>query len=310
MALRPSSIVLMGATATGKTRLAVGLARALGAAVASVDSRQVYRGLDLCSGKDLAEYGSGNEAITVQGLDLLELKEEFSLFAFAHHAQRWSLQAEEEGRRLVWCGGSSLYLDALLKGYDLREAPLRQDLREEAEHLDTQELVQRLRHLNPRLHNRTDLEDRERLLRALEIALAGRSEHQDPVGEWPGGQALLLVLELPPEELRRRIVLRLRQRLAEGLVEEVAGLLQSGVPAERLHRLGLEARWVMMHLEGQLSLDQMEEGLAREIWHFARSQRSWLRRFQRQGLTLHTVDALGDALSQALARVEEHDGRP
>ncbi len=299
----------MGATATGKTRLAVGLARTLGAAVASVDSRQVYRGLDLCSGKDLQEYGEGGQALPVFGLDLLELDGEFSLFQFAQKAMEWSRLAEQTGRPLVWCGGSSLYLDALLKGYQLQEAPPRPEWRREVEGLGMEELALRLRHVNPRLHNTTDLENRDRLLRALEIALAvdgATDAGMSSPGEEPGMKALLLVLDLPHDALRERIRLRLHQRLKAGLLDEVAQLLDGGVPPERLHRLGLEARWALRQLRGEVAPEAMAEGLAQDIWKFARAQLSWLRRFQRRGLPLHHLDGLGDPLAEAMALVERH----
>jgi len=311
--LRPSSLVIMGPTASGKTRVAVELARRLEARVVSVDSRQAYEGLDLCSGKDRQEYGSGPQAVEVRGLDRVTLAEEYSLFTFARDALGWAEEADVQGRRLVWCGGTSLYLDALLRGYRLQEAPRREELRREAVSLEMPELVRRLRGLKPSLHNRTDLEDRERVLRALEVALAeqesGLAGAEEGATEMPGARALLLVLELPAPELRQRIALRLRQRLEAGMVREVEALLERGVPQERLHRLGLEPRWVLRHLQGHLGLEEMEAGLAREIWHFARSQGSWLRRFARLGLDLHPLDGLGDPLQEALALVARHQER-
>jgi tRNA dimethylallyltransferase len=306
-ALSPCSVLLLGPTASGKTRLAVGLARALGGEILSADSRQLYRGLDIGSGKDLAEYSRGGPPVPVHLLDLVDPREEFSLFDWARAACRAAREVEARGRRPIFCGGSGLHLDALLRRYELREAPPDPRWRQEAEGLGEAELADRLRALNHRPHNLTDFEDRDRLLRAIEVARAGM---QRPAERAAAPPCPVLGLRLEDAELRGRIARRLRARVEEGLLSEVEGLLASGLAPERLHRLGLEYRWTARRLAGELDEDAFLAGLEGAIWRFARQQRSWFRRMERAGLWILWLDAAGDPLEEALRQLAEHGVAP
>jgi tRNA dimethylallyltransferase len=303
-ALRPRDIVVLGPTASGKTRLAVALAAALGAEVLSVDSRQVYRGLALCSGLDRHEYQLPAGTVPVHLVEVAELDQEFSLYDFAGHARALSGELAARGRRGVWCGGTGLYLDALLRGYDLREAPRDPALRAQLAHTDLAGLEAALRAQERPLHNVTDLEDRMRALRALEVGRAGGGGARGP-GTARG--VLVLGLRLEPGLLRLRVAARLEERLAAGLVDEVAGLRRAGVPDARLERLGLEPRWVLRHLRGELGPEELMSTLTREIVRFARGQLSWFRRLERQGVAIRWLDAGDDAgrLDMALAALEQ-----
>lgn len=300
-ALRAGDWVLLGPTAAGKTRLAARLARALGADVVAVDSRQVYRGLDLCSGKDRADYELDDGPVTVHGMDRVDLTDEYSLFEFARDACNCADCLAAAGWSAVWCGGSGLYLDALLRGYHLPEAPVDEAWRRQVESRSLAELERELRTGALPLHNRTDIEGRGHVLRALEVSRAGRGRQAE--GAERGRGVTVVGLRWPAARLRERITRRLDERLEQGLVREVEELLAAGVPAQRLHRLGLEPRWILRHLQEGLGLPELQAGLAGEIWQLARGQLSWFRRLERAGVRIHWLDAEapGDLLERALA---------
>ncbi len=282
-----SSLVLLGPTASGKTRLAVELAARLDIPVISIDSRQVYRGLDLASGKDLNEYRLGESHVSHRLIDLVDLEVEFSLFDFAQALGAVMDELGPSGKPLLFCGGTGLYLDALLKGYRLETVPLDAEWRKEAEGLSLDELRQELLRLRPRQHNKTDMEERERLLRAIEIARGGMEKTRS----FPASQAFVAGIELELDQLRDRIEKRLDARLQQGMLQEIGALLKAGIAPERLERLGLEARWLVRQLTGQVNATAAREQLARDIYTFARGQRSWFRRMERQGLKIHWYDA-------------------
>ena len=236
------SLLILGPTASGKTRLAVGVARLAGCPVLGVDSRQVYRGLDLCSGKDLHEYGRGAEAVALRLADCCALEDEFNLFDFLQLAAGEAQQVRAAGLAPLFCGGTGLYLDALIKHYRLERAPRDEAFRQLSRDWSLDELRAELQRLRPRQHNQTDLRERERLLRAIEVARAGMEEDR-PMPS-PQQQPLVFGTQATLPELKARITRRLEQRLQAGMVAEVAGLLESGLPRENLLRLGLEARWI------------------------------------------------------------------
>ena len=296
-------LVILGATASGKTRLAVQAATLLGGEIVSADSRQVYRGLDLGSGKDLAEYGD----VPYHLIDVVDPGTEFNLFAFQHQAFAAIEAIRARGRLPIVAGGSGLYLEALLKGYRLIEVPENPALRAELERCSDDELRGRLHELRPQQHNSTDSKERARLLRAIEIALGERERDPQP---GPPLTALTVGLQWPREELRRRIRLRLRERLELGLVEEVRRLHEvDGVPWATLDFYGLEYRYVARHLRGELSRNDLIQQLASAICDFAKRQETWFRRMERQGTAICWLDARREPLEQLQALLLR-SGRP
>jgi tRNA dimethylallyltransferase len=282
-----SSLVLLGPTASGKTRLAVELAARLDIPVISIDSRQVYRGLDLASGKDLSEYALGDRSVSHRLIDQVELAEEFSLFDFAKALEQVMQELSDSGKPLLFCGGTGLYLDALLKGYQLETVPVDPRWRKEMEDVGLDELRQELVRLRPDQHNRTDLDERDRLLRAIEIARGGMEKTRS----FPVAQAFVAGIRLELSELRERIEQRLDERMEQGMLQEIEALLEAGISPDRLERLGLEARWLVRQLTGQVDAKTAREQLAKDIYTFARGQGSWFRRMERQGLKIHWYDA-------------------
>jgi len=293
-------LTILGPTASGKTRLAVALARALNGEIISADSRQVFRGMDIGSGKDIHEYG----AIPVHLVDILDAGEEFSVFAF----QRLFLQAFEDitgrGRLPVLCGGTGMYLDAALRGYRLVEVPEDPTLRADLADMDDASLAAMLQTLRPDQHNRTDLTDRNRTVRAIEIA-CHVNRHGDSGEPWPDIRPLVFGIRWERGELRRRITERLRQRLENGMVEEVERLHAGGIPWERLDYYGLEYRFVGSFLRGEISRNDLFQRLNSAIHAFAKRQETWFRRMEKHGVAIHWLDGAGDMAGQALRLIGE-----
>ncbi len=296
----PDLLVILGATASGKTRLAVEAARALGGEIISADSRQVFRGMDLGTGKDLAEYGE----IPHHLIDILPAGGEFSVFAFQRlFFEAWA-DIRSRGRLPILAGGTGLYLDAALRGYRLVEVPENSRLRAELAACSLEELQARLRRVRPGQHNNTDLLERERLLRAIEIAEGEAAAGQD-LPPLPELQSLVFGLRWERGELRRRITARLRERFAQGMIEEVARLHQAGVPWPALEYYGLEYRFIARHLQGELNYNDMFQKLQSAIHDFAKRQETWFRRMERQGVKIHWLEGAGEPLAEMLTRLRD-----
>lgn len=287
-------LTILGPTASGKTRLAVALAAKLGGEIISADSRQVFRRMDIGTGKDLHEYG----AVPYHLIDILEPGAEFSVFAF----QSLFVTAFEEitarGHLPVVCGGTGLYLDAVLRGYRMVQVPEDPALRRELEGQGSEELAAMLLALRPGQHNNTDLLDRARTIRAIEIARY-EALHAGEDEPFPLIRPLVIGIRWERAELRRRITERLRQRLDGGMIEEVQRLHQEGIQWERLDYYGLEYRFVGAFLRGELSANDLFQKLNSAIHDFAKRQETWFRRMEKHGVTIHWVNGAGDPLTEA-----------
>jgi len=293
-------LVILGATAGGKTGLAVKAARRFDGEVISADSRQVYRGMDLGTGKDLAEYGEIRHHL----IDIAEPGSEYNVFQF----QRDCLAAIEEiraRRKLsILCGGTGLYLDAVLRGYRLIEVAENPQLRAELATLNDGQLRQYLLKIKPEQHNRTDLEERERLIRAIEIAL-GEQSAAELLPPLPEIRPLIFGLRWPREILRRRIAERLQQRLAAGMIDEVQHLHDSGVPWGKLEFYGLEYRLIAQYLQEKLNRNDMVQKLRSAIGQFAKRQETFFRRMEKQGVEIHWLEGQKDPFGELCRLVEK-----
>jgi tRNA dimethylallyltransferase len=290
-------LVVLGPTASGKTRLGVQLAKALGGEVISADSRQVYRGMDIGTGKDLAEYGD----IPHHLIDIVNPGDEFSLFEFQSLFFEVFAAVRERGNLPVLVGGTGMYLQAVLQGYRLVETPPNIPLRRELADLSMAALADRLKGSASRLHNTTDLLERERLLRAIEIAEYEREHRPEPIPEM---KPLILGIRWEREALRQRITVRLRERLAQGMIEEVERLHQQGVPWKTLEFYGLEYRFIARLLKGELNRNDMLQKLGSAIHDFAKRQETWFRRMERSGIVIHWLNGAGDPLQEAMEMVQ------
>ncbi|MFO7975011.1 MAG: tRNA (adenosine(37)-N6)-dimethylallyltransferase MiaA [Candidatus Hydrogenedentota bacterium] len=297
---KTNMLVVLGPTASGKTTLGVRLAHAFGGEIISADSRQVYRGLDIGAGKDLSEYVIKGQAIPYHLIDVVDLSHEFSVFEYQ---QRCFAAIEEiwgRGGLPVMVGGTGLYIEAVLKGYRMVEAPENSVLREELAELSDEALAARLMALKPHLHNTTDLTDRNRLIRAIEIAQYSKDHPPAPA---PDIHAFILGARWERKMLRERIAKRLEQRFDAGMIAEVEGLRKQGVPLEKLHFLGLEYRYIAEFLEGRIaSYDELFQQLRTAICQFAKRQETWFRRMERNGVPIHWVDNADYDSAFALAR--------
>ncbi len=291
-------MVILGVTAGGKTALAVQAAQRLGAEIISADSRQVYRGMDLGTGKDLAEYGE----IPCHLIDIAEPGSEYNVFNFQRDCFTAIEEISARGKLPLICGGTAMYLDSVLRGYRLIEVPENPQLRAELTPLSDEQLRQRLTELKPLQHNRTDLDERERLVRAIEIALGELASPDLP--PLPELKPRVFGLRWPRDILRQRIALRLQQRFAEGMIAEVQQLHAAGVSWARLEFYGLEYRLIAHHLQGQLDYKEMEQKLHTAICLFAKRQENFFRRMERQGVDIHWLDGQGDAFGELCRFVE------
>ncbi|MBQ9582753.1 MAG: tRNA (adenosine(37)-N6)-dimethylallyltransferase MiaA [Bacteroidales bacterium] len=279
-------VCVLGPTASGKTRYAVDLARRMGAEILSADSRQVYRGMDIGTGKDLDEYGD----VPYHLIDIVDAGQKYDIFCYQRDFEKAYRDIVERGRRAIICGGSGLYIEAACCGYHLPDVPPDPALRAELEKFDDQTLIARLASLK-KLHNHTDYDTRRRLIRALEIAIY-EQEHPVQRSAFLPKKVKFIGINVSHEQRRERIDRRLDERLAAGMVDEVKGLLKSGIAPEDLIYYGLEYKFVTRHLIGELTYEDMKSGLKTAIHQFAKRQMTWFRGMERRGIEIEWVDPI------------------
>ncbi len=296
-------LVILGPTASGKTHLAVQAARRTNSEIISADSRQVYRGLDIGSGKDLDEYGE----IPYHLIDVVDPGYEFSLFDYLKRFRKAFTDIVSREKLPILVGGTGLYLDAVLRGYEMIEVEENLQLRRELEPLDMVELRTRLKKIRPQQHNITDLDDRSRLIRAIEIAEAEECSEKEPL-VLPDFTAKVFGVRWPREILRQRITRRLKERLEHGMIEEVKKLHAGGVSWETLDFYGLEYRYVAQYLKGELNRNDLFQKLNSAIHKFAKRQETWFRRMEKNGVPVHWLDGAGDPVAELMYFCQERTG--
>lgn len=290
MQIPPSEplIVILGPTASGKTRLGVEMARRFNGEIISADSRQVFRGMDIGTGKDLHEYGDTSHHL----IDIASPGEEYNLFRFAQDFNEAYANVLKHESLPFLVGGTGMYLDAVLRRYSLTRAPIDEDLRAELESKEHHELIDQLTTLNPNQHNQTDTASRQRTIRAIEIALAEQNGSETVC--WPEFQPFVFGLQYPREITRKRISLRLKSRLEEGMIDEVKNLLQQGISHSSLEHYGLEYRYLSLFLRGELNYNDMYQKLQSAIHQFAKQQEKWFRNIEKKGVNIQWLDTQGD----------------
>ncbi len=299
-------IVILGPTATGKTRLAARLAKERGSEILSADSRQVYRGMDLGTGKDLSEFLVDGVAVPHHLVDIVDAGYEFNLFEYQSLFYRCFSELEGRGIVPIMVGGTGLYIEGVVRGYTMLEVPEDPSLREDLSDMDMDAMRERLLKSNPALHNTTDTQDRDRLVRAIEIAEYTKNRKGADEPEHPIIRPLVIGIRCERSTLRKRITGRLGQRIDAGMIQEVRGLHDQGVSWERLDSFGLEYRYVGRYLQGIMDRDEMISQLGTRIHQFAKRQMTWFRRMERRGIAIHWIEAADyDALK---ALVEEQIG--
>ena len=273
-------ICILGPTASGKTRYAVQMARECDGEILSGDSRQVYRGMDIGTGKDLAEYGD----VPYHLIDIVDAGVKYNIFEYQHDFERAYQDIVRRGKTPILCGGSGLYIEAATCGYYLPDVPPDPRLRAELEKEPTEALIARYEALRTP-HNTTDYDTRQRLIRALEIAIYEESHPVTHTAFLPK-RTKFIGISVSRDERNARIDRRLRERLDAGMVEEVQRLLDSGLKPEDLLYYGLEYKYVTLYLTGQLAYDEMVLRLQTAIHQFAKRQMTWFRGMERKGIEI------------------------
>lgn len=282
-------ITVLGPTASGKTAVAAKLASVLDGEVISADSRQVYRGMDLGTGKDYADYIVDGKPVPYHLIDIVDAGYEYNVFEYQKDFLKVFEDVIRRDKLPVMCGGSGLYLEAVLKNYKLIQVPLNEPLREKLSGKTLDELTKILKTYKSELHNITDLENEKRAIRAIEIE-EYYLFHPEIDTKMPDIRSLIVGVKFDRQSRRKRITSRLHQRLKEGMLDEVQRLLDSGLTPEQLTYYGLEYKFMTQHLTGQLTYQEMFEGLNVAIHQFAKRQMTWFRRMEKQGTEIHWLD--------------------
>ncbi|MBD5199875.1 MAG: tRNA (adenosine(37)-N6)-dimethylallyltransferase MiaA [Bacteroidales bacterium] len=284
---KPSILIVTGPTASGKTRRAVEIAKLLDGEIVSADSRQVYRGMDLGTGKDIEEYGN----IPYHLIDIAPAGSKYNLFRFLDDARSAVEQIQQRGKLPIICGGTGLYVESYLKGLKLPEVPENKELRESLKGKSLDELTEILASMKT-LHNSTDVDSAKRAIRAIEIQTY-YAEHPDAAAgavPSPVKDALVIGIAIDREARRQRITQRLKARLDSGMLDEIRRLLDSGIAPDDLIYYGLEYKYLTLHVIGQLTFDEMFEKLEMEIHRFAKRQMTWFRGMERRGFKINWLD--------------------
>ncbi|WP_338393048.1 tRNA (adenosine(37)-N6)-dimethylallyltransferase MiaA [Fulvitalea axinellae] len=302
MSEKDTLITILGPTASGKTALATKLAALVNGEIISADSRQVYRGMDIGTGKDLDEYEVDGLKIPYHLIDIVEPSYEYNVFEFQKHCLKAYSDICGRGNTPILCGGTGMYIESVMKGYRLVEVPENPELRAFLSTFSNEELVDRLKTLRE-VHNTTDSVNRDRIIRAIEIESYQKS-HPEAVNDFPEINHKIFGIQIERETLKQRITERLKARLANGMVEEVEDLLEKGFTAEQLKFYGLEYKFVTQFATGELNRNDMFQKLNSAIHAFAKRQMTWFRKMEREGRQIHWIDGLrsdNDKLREVLS---------
>ena len=301
-------ITIVGPTASGKTALAAALAARLDTEIISADSRQLYRGMDIGTGKDLADYVVDGKSIPYHLIDICDPGYKYNVFEYQHDFFRVFTSLRERGLVPILCGGTGLYIEAVLKGYKLLDVPPNPALRERLREKSLPELEILLASYKV-LHNKTDVDSVQRAIRAIEIEEFYRTQAPD-VREYAPLNSLLVGVAIDRELRREKISKRLRARLDEGMVDEVRRILSNGVAPEDLIYYGLEYKFLTLYIIGKLTYEEMVSQLEIAIHQFAKRQMTWFRGMERRGCTIHWLDAtlqMADKVEQILTWLGKGD---
>lgn len=299
-------ITILGPTASGKTAVAAALALRTGGEIISADSRQVYRRMDIGTGKDLADYTIGDVKIPYHLIDIAEPGTKYNLFQYQQDFQEAYDEIHSRGKLPILCGGTGLYIEAVLGGYSLSPVPQNQALRHSLEGKSLEELTRMLvelkRQNGSNMHNRTDVDTAQRAIRAIEIETYNL-EHPTPERQMPPVESLIIGINIDRELRREKITRRLKARLDEGMCDEIQGLIDGGVNPEDLIYYGLEYKFITEYVIGRTSYEEMFRQLEIAIHQFAKRQMTWFRGMERRGFTIHWIDA-AQSMEDKLGAIE------
>lgn len=282
-------ITILGPTASGKTPLAAALASRLDSEIISADSRQVYRGMDLGTGKDLADYTVADKTIPYHLIDIVDPGYKYNVFEYQRDFLEAYQSVCERGKLPILCGGTGLYLEAVLKGYRLIPVPENPELRNRLSDKSLDELTHILSSYK-KLHNSTDVDTVKRAIRAIEIEEYYLTQDVEE-RSFPTINSLIIGVDIDRELRRKKITRRLKQRLDEGMVDEVRQLIDNGVSPDDLIYYGLEYKYLTLYVIGEFTFEEMFHQLEIAIHQFAKRQMTWFRGMERRGFTIHWIDA-------------------
>ena len=299
-------ITILGPTASGKTSVAAALALRTGGEIISADSRQVYRRMDIGTGKDLADYTIGDVQIPYHLIDIAEPGTKYNLFQYQQDFHEAYDEIRSRGKLTILCGGTGLYIEAVLGGYSLSPVPQNQALRDSLEGKSLEELTRMLvelkRQNGSNMHNRTDVDTAQRAIRAIEIETYNL-EHPTPERQMPPVESLIIGINIDRELRREKITRRLKVRLDDGMCDEIQGLIDGGVNPEDLIYYGLEYKFITEYVIGRTSYEEMFRQLEIAIHQFAKRQMTWFRGMERRGFTIHWIDA-AQSMEDKLGAIE------
>ena len=283
--MRTNLITILGPTATGKTRLAAKLAQRYKGEIISADSRQVYIGMDIGTGKDYNDYAINNTKINYHLIDIVRPDQEFNLFMFKELFAITFSDIISRNKLPFLIGGTGLYISSIIQNYDLKKADFNSSRINELEKMEIEDLRNLLLKLNSQIHYKRDLFSKERVIKTILVA-----EAKEGLKYFPKINSLVLGVNMNRDEIKKRITERLKKRLDEGMVDEVKRLLESGITFERLASFGLEYKFISMHLQGKLSFDEMFQKLNTAIHQFAKRQMTWFRKMEREGVKIEWLN--------------------
>lgn len=295
-------ITILGPTASGKTPLAAALADRLHTEIISGDSRQIYRRMDLGTGKDLADYTIEGRQVPYHLIDIVEPGYKYNVFEYQRDFLKAYQEIRSRGMLPILCGGTGMYLESVLKGYRLVPVPEDEELRTRLADKSLEELTDVLKTYKT-LHNSTDVDTVKRAIRAIEIE-EYYLQHPVEEREFPTINALIVGVDIDRDLRREKISRRLKQRLDEGMVDEVHRLLDEGIAPEDLIYYGLEYKFLTLHVTGQLTFDEMYHQLEIAIHQFAKRQMTWFRGMERRGFTIHWINA-ADSMESKLEQIQQ-----
>lgn len=300
-------ITILGPTASGKTDIAAHLAAELSAEIISADSRQVYRRMDIGTGKDLADYVVDDKRVPYHLIDIVEPGTKYNLFEYQRDFLEAYNDIRSRGKNVILCGGTGLYIESVLKGYRLIPVPENKELRHELEGKSLLELTSILERLkaenNSNMHNSTDVDTSKRAIRAIEIEMAYKEAHIEE-RTFPKIDNVIIGVGIDRDLRRMKITRRLDQRLHDGMVDEVKSLLDSGIPADDLIYYGLEYKFVTEYILGKSTFEEMHRSLEIAIHQFAKRQMTWFRGMERRGFTIHWIDA-ADSMEEKINEIKK-----
>lgn len=300
-------ITILGPTASGKTDIATHLAAELSAEIISADSRQVYRRMDIGTGKDLADYVVDGKRVPYHLIDIVEPGTKYNLFEYQNDFLEAYNDIRSRGKNVILCGGTGLYIESVLKGYRLIPVPENKELRHKLEGKSLLELTSILERLkaenNSNMHNSTDVDTSKRAIRAIEIEMAYKEAHIEE-RTFPKIDNVIIGVGIDRDLRRMKITRRLDQRLQDGMVDEVKSLLDSGIPADDLIYYGLEYKFVTEYILGKSTFEEMHRSLEIAIHQFAKRQMTWFRGMERRGFTIHWIDA-ADSMEEKINEIKK-----